>query len=64
MGRLLSVDEAAARMRVKKSTLHSWRGTGKGPTGAVLGRNLVYREDDVERWIAERFEAAESKKGA
>jgi hypothetical protein len=40
------------------ATLRFWRHTGEyGPPSAKIGRRVLYREADVERWIAAQFDA-------
>jgi DNA-binding transcriptional MerR regulator len=46
----LTVEELAARWRLKPKTLHNWHLIGKGPTPVKVGRRLLYRAEDVEAW--------------
>lgn len=48
---LLTVDEAAELLRTPVGTLRYWRHLGIGPNGFRLGRRVVYRRDDLERWV-------------
>lgn len=50
--------EVAELTGIARGTLAYWRGIGKGPRWAKLGRRVVYRRADVERWVDEQFEAA------
>lgn len=52
---LLTIREVAERLRATPATLRYWRHMGTGPRAARLGRNLVYRQSDVEAWLEERF---------
>jgi hypothetical protein len=51
---LMTLVEAAAYLRVPVATLRYWRHLGSGPAG---GRRVMYRREDVERWIGERQQA-------
>jgi predicted DNA-binding transcriptional regulator AlpA len=50
---LLTLKEAAG-LRTSVATLRYWRHLGVGPDGFRLGRRVVYRREDVDRWVAER----------
>lgn len=54
---LLTLDEAAALLRTPVATLRYWRHLGVGPDGFRLGRRVVYRREDVDRWVAEQQHA-------
>jgi hypothetical protein len=54
---LLTSQEAAAVLRTPVATLRYRRHRGVGPDGFRLGRRVVYRRQDVERWVAERQQA-------
>jgi len=51
---LMTMTEAATYLRTPVATLRYWRHMGSGPAGFRLGRRVVFRRDDVDRWIAER----------
>jgi excisionase family DNA binding protein len=53
-GELLTTAEVAEMTRLSVSTLRYWRhaGTG-GPASFKLGRRVMYRRADVEKWLAE-----------
>ena len=57
MDRLLTKPEVAEWLRRPKATLDFWRHKGIGPKSANLGGRVMYRESDVEAWIAEQFAA-------
>lgn len=61
--RLLTMEEVAERTRLPLATLRYYRTLNprKGPASAKLGRSVVYRESDVEAWIAEQFEADQAR---
>lgn len=42
---------------VPVSTLRYWRHAGLGPASFTLGRRVVYRLSEVERWITEQEKA-------
>lgn len=48
---LVTVPEAAARLRTPESTLRCWRHAGLGPRSIRLGRRVFYREADLTAWI-------------
>jgi predicted DNA-binding transcriptional regulator AlpA len=54
---LLTLAEAAAVLRTPVATLRYWRHLGVGPDGFRLGRRVVYRREDVNRWLAEQQQA-------
>jgi hypothetical protein len=53
---LLTLTEAAMFLRAPVATLH-WRHLGIGPDGFRLGRRVVYRREDLDRWVTEQREA-------
>jgi Helix-turn-helix domain len=54
---LLTLTETAAVLRTPVATLRYWRHLGVGPDGFRLGHRVVYRRQDVERWVTERQQA-------
>ncbi|MBM7806019.1 putative DNA-binding transcriptional regulator AlpA [Geodermatophilus bullaregiensis] len=54
---LLTLEEVAAVLRAPLATLRYWRHLGVGPDGFRLGRRVVYRRVDVDRWVAEQQQA-------
>ena len=54
---LMTLAETAAYLRTPVATLRYWRHLGEGPAGFRLGRRVVYRRGDVDRWISARQEA-------
>jgi hypothetical protein len=52
-GRLLTVEEAAEKIDVPAATLVAWRYAAQGPRSFLLGRRVVYRSADLEKWAAE-----------
>jgi predicted DNA-binding transcriptional regulator AlpA len=57
---LYLINEAAEYLRKPVPTMRHMRLNGTGPKSAKLGRSIVYRKSDLDRWIAEQFEAAEA----
>jgi DNA-binding transcriptional MerR regulator len=51
-GDLLTVAEVAAMTRLSEGTLRYWRYAGSGgPQSVKLGRRVMYRRIDVEKWL-------------
>jgi hypothetical protein len=49
---LMTLAEAAALLRTPVATLRYWRYLGVGPAGFRLGRRVVFRRTDLDRWFA------------
>ena len=54
---LMTLAETAAYLRTPVATLRYWRHLGLGPAGFRLGRRVIYRRGDVDRWLSEREDA-------
>jgi len=54
---LLTTTEVAERLRTPIATLRYWRHIGTGPPSARLGRRVLYREADVNKWLDDQFGA-------
>ncbi len=54
---LMTLAESAAYLRTPVATLRYWRHLGVGPDGFRLGRRVVYRREDVDRWLAAEQQA-------
>jgi len=50
--RMLSVQEAAARVGLSKSSLNKLRVYGGGPAFLKLGRSVRYDPHDLDAWLA------------
>jgi predicted DNA-binding transcriptional regulator AlpA len=50
----LNTAEVAARLRQPESTIRYWRSQGYGPKGVRIGRRVVYRTSEVERFEREQ----------
>lgn len=46
-----------------EATLRWWRHAGRGPKSFVIGKKVLYRKSEVERWLSEQ-EAATTRGGA
>lgn len=58
MSKLLSIDEAAARLRVSVCTLRYLRQEGRFAPATRVGRRLFWEEADVENWLRQQRESA------
>lgn len=55
---LLNEQEAAAMLGVAPGTLSVWRSTGRyGIPFIKVGRNVRYRPNDLDKWLATRTRA-------
>jgi predicted DNA-binding transcriptional regulator AlpA len=52
--RLLTTDEAAAFLSLKRKTLENWRVVGGGPKFIRAGGRIAYDPRDIEAWVAAR----------
>lgn len=58
MNDLMTVEEVAELTRTPAATFRYWRHCGdQGPRSFKLGRRVMYRREDVERWLQEQYEA-------
>ena len=55
---LLTTKQRALYLNKPVNTIRGWRHRKVGPTGFRLGRDIVYRRETVEAWLAEREKAA------
>jgi len=53
MERLLTIDELAKALTVKKSTIYQWVHLGLIPHIKV-GRLLRFKEENIEKWLISR----------
>ncbi len=53
MEKLLTIDELAEVLSVKKSTIYQWVHLGLIPHIKV-GRLLRFREEDIQKWLISR----------
>lgn len=54
MTEYLTVDEVAALLRTTPAGVYNLRHRGAAPPAARVGRRLLFRTVDVERWFDER----------
>jgi predicted DNA-binding transcriptional regulator AlpA len=59
--KLLGLRDTAERLNVPEQTLRYWRHLGEGPQGVRFGRRVMFRVEDIDRWVAEKFDAAEKR---
>lgn len=52
---LLTTAEAADYLRLSPMTLKHWRQQKKGPPWGQMGRNIVYRRRDLDKYIDQQF---------
>ena len=50
---LIDEPTLASRLGVSRSTLQSWRYTGRGPRFIKLGRMVRYRSTDIDAYLRE-----------
>jgi predicted DNA-binding transcriptional regulator AlpA len=56
--------EAAAILREPVASLNAWAYKGKGPAYYRLGRQVVYRRDEIEAWVErQRVDPAQRSPG-
>ncbi len=64
MDMLLTVEEAAVRLKISKHTLNRWRVTGEGPPFVKYGPRLVrYIDRVLDEWAARRTHGSTSEYG-
>lgn len=59
---LLTVDEAAAKLHFKASTLYRWAEEKRLPV-VKLGRSIRFRPEDIERLISKNLRPAVGRQG-
>ncbi|WP_367025168.1 helix-turn-helix domain-containing protein [Methylococcus sp. ANG] len=59
---LLLDHEAAAILRMSRSTLNSWRVARKGPPFMKIGGAVRYRAADLRDWIYNQYNAGVANK--
>ena len=58
---LLTVEEAAAILRIKRGTLYSWASSGKVPYRKV-GSLLRFDREELMQWTVEKARGAQPRK--
>ena len=56
-----AVAEAARYLGLSRSCLNKWRCYGTGPRFCKLGRRVVYRKSDLEKWREENLRISTSQ---
>lgn len=51
---LLGITDAANLTGFSPNTLRAWRHQNRGPTSFIRNGRVVYRRDDLTRWLAHR----------
>jgi len=49
---VITTREASILLRTHISTLARWRSGGAGPAHIQMGGRVMYRESDIENWLA------------
>lgn len=49
-----TIDHVAAFLKLSPKTIRNWRVHGKGPKATVIGGQLRWNREGVERWVAEQ----------
>ncbi|MGY1845533.1 helix-turn-helix transcriptional regulator [Modestobacter sp. SYSU DS0875] len=57
---LLTLEEAAERLRTSPSTLRYWRHRSEGPKSFRVGRRVLYKRSDLDAWVEQQY-AAENR---
>ncbi|MFH5231007.1 helix-turn-helix transcriptional regulator [Antrihabitans spumae] len=57
MCELLTTREVEREFGIASGTLRYWRHNDQGPASFVLGKRVVYRRSEIERWIAAQEKA-------
>lgn len=57
---LMTIQEVSDLTRVPVATLRYWRHQTSGPKSARFGGRLMYRREDVEKWVSEAFATGRS----
>jgi len=50
----LTVSEAADLLRTTPQAVYQWRRRRQGPPGALVGARLLFRREDLIRWVEDR----------
>lgn len=54
---LLHVEQVSGETGINPGTLRYWRSTNQGPPSFTLGKRVVYRRSELEKWIAAQEKA-------
>lgn len=64
MDSLLSIEELAEILQVPKKTIYAWRTKGLGPRALRVGKFLRFRRSDVNAWLDQQAEKANTRTSA
>lgn len=56
MTQLLTLAEAAERLRKSQAQIRWMRHQKIGPASALIGGRVMFRDVDIDKWINEQFE--------
>jgi len=62
VGDILSTKQVEETYGLNQGTLRYWRHCDEGPASFRLGRRVVYRRSEIEKWISEQ-EATSTRGG-
>ena len=54
----LTLTEASELIRTPTATLYQWRTKKTGPPSIKVGRRVIYRRTDLEKWLESLSSAA------
>ena len=57
--RLLTREEAAARLSLRPQTLAAWSSQSRGPRYMKLGKSVRYRQSDLDAFMEESYVSPE-----
>jgi predicted DNA-binding transcriptional regulator AlpA len=61
MTKLLTINEVAVKLRRSPGQISYMRYNGTGPKSAKMAGRVMFREEDVEKWIDDQFTAENTK---
>lgn len=61
---LMTVRQVSGLTGIPEATLRYWRHANQGPSSFTLGRRVLYRQSEVERWISMQEQATRRGGGA
>jgi predicted DNA-binding transcriptional regulator AlpA len=59
----LTQAETSEWLRLSERTLERWRVSGSGPVFVKLGKRVLYRQADLDEWIASHAVRSTSEAG-
>jgi excisionase family DNA binding protein len=65
MKELLTIEEVAALLRVKRKRLYDWRHRGEGPPSFRLNSGeLRYPREELREWLEDQMKSMSTKEGS